>query len=271
MIFRRCLREIPPWISLRDPRVPAWLTPKRGNLRGVATPDLATWGPDISKEYLPADVPEATGIADKDYGDISDEEMDDWPDSGGDSSDYSPEEPTLNQPDILAIDTQHGVGHTKLGTCPCATCPHTCYILNKNINGLGGRSDNKLEKLISMMIARKIHAYCVQETWQLHKYMLTIRGYTVFHHGMDEKPQRLGRMSARVMIILGPDLNQAWTQAGKLEPITSSPTSQFPGRMIGVTLSFLNFSNRPSNTYHRRAKGSIKLFLCSVHHPCDSD
>ena len=101
--------------------------------------------------------------------------------------------------------------------------------------------------------------------------MITIRGYTVLHHGMDEKPQRLGRTSAGVMIILGPDLTQAWKRAGKLEPITSSPTSRFTGRMIGVTLSFPNFSNRPRDTYHRRAKGSIKLFLWSVYHPCDTE
>ena len=88
---------------------------------------------------------------------------------------------------------------------------------------------------------------------------------------MDEKHQRLGRTSAGVMIILGPDLTQAWTRAGKLEPITYSPTSRFPGRMIGVTLSFPNFSNRPRDTYHRRAKGSIKLFLCSVYHPCNAE
>ena len=153
-------------------------------------------------------------------------------------------------------------GHTTLGnTCPRDTCPHTCSILNQNINGLGGSCDDKLERLISMMIAKRTHAYCIQETWQRHDYMLTIQGYTVLHHGMDEKPQGLGRTSAGVMIILGPDLTQAWTQAGKLEPITSSPTSRFPRRMIGVTLSFPNFYNRPRDTYHRRAKGSIKLFF----------
>ena len=73
------------------------------------------------------------------------------------------------------------------------------------------------------------------------------------------------------MIILGPDLTQSWTRAGKLEPITSSPTSWFPGLIIGVTLSFPNFSNRPSDTYHRSAKGQIKLFLCSVYQPCDAE
>ena len=64
VILRRFLREIPPWISFRDPQVLAWLTPKRGNLRGVANPDLATWGPDLSKEYSPADVPEAMEMTD---------------------------------------------------------------------------------------------------------------------------------------------------------------------------------------------------------------
>ena len=86
-----------------------------------------------------------------------------------------------------------------------------------------------------------------------------------------KNPSGLEEQAQRVMIILGPDLIQAWTRAGKLEPITSSPISRFLGRMIGVTLSFPNFSNRPSDTYHRRAKGSIELFLCSVYHPCDAE
>ena len=77
MILRRFLREIPPWISFRDSQVSAWLTPKVGHLRGVATPDLATWSPEQSTEYSSADVPAATGITDVDYVDISDEEMED--------------------------------------------------------------------------------------------------------------------------------------------------------------------------------------------------
>ena len=76
-----------------------------------------------------------------------------------------------------------------------------CTILNQNVNGLGGSKDDKLEKVISLMTERNIHAYCMQETWQLCDYMLTIRGFTVFHHGMITKPQRLGRVSAGVMII----------------------------------------------------------------------
>ena len=69
------------------------------------------------------------------------------------------------------------------------------------------------------------------------------------------------------MIILGPDLTRAWARAGKLEPLQSSPSSKFPGRIIGVTLSFPNTSNRPSDKYRRKGNGSIKLFLCSVYHP----
>ena len=75
VILCRFLREIPSWISFRDPRVLAWLTLKGGHIRGITTPDLATWGPEHLTEYLPADVPAATGMTDEDYGDRSDEEM----------------------------------------------------------------------------------------------------------------------------------------------------------------------------------------------------
>ena len=77
MILRRFLREIPPWVSFRDSQVSAWLTPKGVHMRGVATPNLATWVPEHSTEYPSADVPVATGITDEDYGDSSDEEMED--------------------------------------------------------------------------------------------------------------------------------------------------------------------------------------------------
>ena len=132
--------------------------------------------------------------------------MEDWRDGDGDSGEYPHEDPPLNQQDILTVDTRHSFGHITMGnTSPRDTWPHTCYILNQNINGLGGKSNDNLEKLVLMMIARKMHAYCIQETWQLRNYMITIRGYTVFHHGMDEKPQQLGRTSSGVM---DPALNQ---------------------------------------------------------------
>ena len=41
----------------------------------------------------------------------------------------------------------------------------------------------------------------------------------MFHRGINEKPQRQGRMSAGVMIILRQDLTRSWTQAGKLKLI----------------------------------------------------
>ena len=117
------------------------------------------------------------------------------------------------------------------------------------------------------MIDNDVGAYCLQETWQLCDFMLTIRGYTVFHHGMLEKPQKMGRTSAGVMIILNPEMTQVWARAGKLKPLTSLPASFFPGRMIGITLCFPNGSNRPMDTYRRKAKGVIKVFLCSIYHP----
>ena len=75
--------------------------------------------------------------------------------------------------------------------------------------------------------------------------------------------------SAGVMIIFGPDLTHTWERSGKLAPVQSNPSSIFLRRMIGVTLSFPNASNRPTNMYHHRATGSIKLFLCSVYHLYD--
>ena len=119
------------------------------------------------------------------------------------------------------------------------------------------------------MIKNRISAYCLQETCQLCNFMLRIGGYPVFHHGMMEKPQRQGQISAGVMIILNPALTKAWARTGKLTPLTSSPTSKFPGQMIGLTLSFPNKSNQTTDTYHQRAIGLIKILLCSVYHPYD--
>ena len=101
--------------------------------------------------------------------------------------------------------------------------------------------------------------------------MPTIRAYTMFHHGMNKKPQQQGRISAGVMIILIPDLTRACTWAEKIKPITSPPTSNFPGQTIGITLRFPKKSNRSTYTYHRKEKGKIKIFLCSIYHPHEID
>ena len=68
------------------------------------------------------------------------------------------------------------------------------------------------------------------------------------------------------MIILGPDLTQAWVRAGKLAPISSKLSKVFAGKIIGLTLSFPNKSNRPKDKYYRKARSNIKLFLCSIYH-----
>ena len=56
---------------------------------------------------------------------------------------------------------------------------------------------------------------------------------------------------------------------GKPPHITSAPNSDFPGRMIGVTLCFPNSSNKRADTFQKRGKGSIKIFLTSIYHPVD--
>ena len=63
----------------------------------------------------------------------------------------------------------------------------------KNVNGLGGKdADDKLEKIIEMMIARNIHGYCLQETWKLGSSITSIRDHTIFHHGIESRPNAKG-------------------------------------------------------------------------------
>ena len=58
-------------------------------------------------------------------------------------------------------------------------------------------------------------------------------------------------------------------ESGQTWTLGVQPIIEVPGRIIGVTLSFPNASNRRKDRYRRTAKGSIKLFLCSVYHPYD--
>ena len=106
---------------------------------------MEIWGAGLLPKDLSADVPAATGMTDKDSGDSSDEEMEDWPADDSGIGDYWPEDPPPPQPVTLAVDTRHSVGHTELGTArPSDTCPHTCTIINQNVNGLGGSKEDKL-------------------------------------------------------------------------------------------------------------------------------
>ena len=88
---------------------------------------------------------------------------------------------------------------------------------------------------------------------------------------MAKKPCHRGRANSGVAIILGPALIRYWDMAVKLPPITSASNSDFPGQMIGVTLCFPNRPNKISDTYHKRGKGRIKIFLASIYHPMDHE
>ena len=57
--------------------------------------------------------------------------------------------------------------------------------------------------------------------------------------------------------------------AGKPPPITSAINSEFPGRVISVTFFFPNQSNKKLNSYHKRGRGKIKIFLDSIYHPVE--
>lgn len=257
--LRSHLGEIPPSISFRPRSTSDWRHAKLGFLRGVLTPDPATWDATPPKsslsDFFPSDrlddesarTEEISG-ADSYMGRFSD----------NDDSSHSPMDSACH---YLTIDAPHDVGHVIQGSRPSDICPHTCVILNQNVNGLGGRADDKLEKIAEMMIDRKIHGYCLQDTWKLGLYTTTIRGHTIFHHGMESRPNAQGRNSAGVMIILGPDLTRAWARSGKLEPLHSKRHSKYPGRLIGVTLSFENHSNRKTDTHSKRAKGNIKILF----------
>ena len=60
-------------------------------------------------------------------------------------------------------------------------------------------------------------------------------------------------------------------RAGKPPPITSDSNSDFPGRMIGITLYFSIRSNNKLDTYHKRGRLIIKIFLASTYHLVEHD
>ena len=142
-------------------------------------------------------------------------------------------------------------------------------MINQNVQGLTERE--KLEKTMEVMIKKGIHGYCLQETWLLGTFTKTIGGHLLLHHGMTMKPCHRGRASSGVAIILDPALLRAWDMAGKPPPIKSAPNSNLPGHMIGVTLCFPNRSNKRADTFHKRGKGRIKIFLALIYHLVDHE
>ena len=82
---------------------------------------------------------------------------------------------------------------------------------------------------------------------------------------MTTNPCHRGRASSGVAIIPGPAIIRAWDMAGKPPPITSASNSNFPGKMISITLYLSNRSNKKADTYHKRGRGRINIFLDSIH------
>ena len=88
---------------------------------------------------------------------VDDKNNDEFPENVKNSTQLANNNQTKNQPDT---------GHIKLGQSrPSDTCPHTCKVMCQNVNGLGTRNDDKLEKIVALMIDRNLNAYCLQETW----------------------------------------------------------------------------------------------------------
>ena len=102
----------------------------------------------------------------------------------GQSSDNDDYDNSSESAHPMTIDNPHVAGHFEKCNRPSDTCPHTCVILNQNVNGLGKDTDEKLENIIEMMIARNIQGYCLQETWKLGSSTISIRDHTIFHHGI---------------------------------------------------------------------------------------
>ena len=140
VILRRLLQEIPPLISFRNTHFPAWLTPRKGHLRGVKLPSPATWSPDPKTDQLDDD---ASTIASEDsYPELrSDNENDDWPDDENVNDNAPSGDPSHHQTNHTSQPPpRHDTVHIEPGPPrPSDTCLHTCAVFSQNVNGLGGK------------------------------------------------------------------------------------------------------------------------------------
>ena len=135
IILRRNLKEIPPHISFRPARLSAWLFAKRGFLHSIQTPDPATWcspsGDSSSRtEPLPS-TPNDSGLLSDTLSLDADSEMESW-------SDDEPTPHLDSAPRPKQDNPHYSTRHANAGLPRLSdTCPHTCVILNQNVNGLG--------------------------------------------------------------------------------------------------------------------------------------
>ena len=118
------------------------------------------------------------------------------------------------------------------------------------------------------MINNDIDAYLLQETLLTGDWEKEIRGYLVIHHNhdKDKKKKKKGREKRGVAIILSPYFRKAFEKAGKPKPITTDQKGIHSGRFIGISFHFPNF-----DSYGKKIKGHLNLFLASIYHPYETD
>ena len=170
-ILHRFLREIPPKISLWNTCISAWLTPRQGHLRGVKIPDAESWSPFTKYKKLIDDATHTISVSDDYEPDFGSDDENDWSYDNADNENNKASHKAQNFGQIADTShnppPQHDNGHIKTrNPRPSDTFPFKCTIISQNVNSLGGSNDDKLKKIISLMIDRNINAYCLQETCQ---------------------------------------------------------------------------------------------------------
>jgi len=139
----------------------------------------------------------------------------------------------------------------------------TC--VTQNARGLPENDDTKLQSIINQMKANNWAATCIQETWRLRQDEFYIDGYHVILQGHTTKSNNKGHVMAGVCIILSPTMDAAHELAGN-KRISFPIEHKHEGRFLGVHLHF-----KKRDSHGKKVKGMIKLALCSIYHPTDSN
>ena len=133
--------------------------------------------------------------------------------------------------------------------------------IRKIVNRQLTLNDDTIEATVNVMEEHNIDAYLVQETNMRGSWEKLIErdsgSYLILHHNHDEDANGKG-----VAIFLSPAFVMSYERAGRVEPITTDATSQFCGRFIGIWISYPNY-----DSYGKRIRGDMKLFLASAHYP----
>jgi hypothetical protein len=116
------------------------------------------------------------------------------------------------------------------------------------------------------MMEKDIGVITIQETWQRGEWEKVIRGYLVIHRNYENRPECLkqSRRECRgVAIILSPKFKKAYERDGRHPPIAfPREHERYSGRFVGITVSFPN-----TDSYGKRIKGNLRLFIASIYHP----